>query len=56
MTRGSIGMVLAATLLLASCTGAPWGQDYGARLRRECASAWREIRSSDLVRNTNEES
>jgi len=56
MARGSIGMALAATLLLASCTGAPWGQDYGARLRRECASAWREIRSSDLVRNTNEDS
>jgi hypothetical protein len=56
MGRGPIGTVLVAALLLAGCTGAPWRQDCGARLCGECASAWREIRKSELVRTTNEES
>ena len=53
MAKAPIRVILVATLLLTSCTGS---QDYGARLRRECASAWREIKDSSHIHKTNEES
>ena len=47
-------LILVATLLLTACSGpapAPT-PDYGAKLRKECASVWREIKDSSEAEST----